>query len=100
MAEAFGDPQLIARRVVVEIEHAGIGLARSIANPMRMSETPVSYRLPPPVLGRTKSTPIGFWRSWAFRRKRFPKPERVEWSEPAKHPDGAVRAVCASNFVR
>jgi crotonobetainyl-CoA:carnitine CoA-transferase CaiB-like acyl-CoA transferase len=51
VAEALGDPQMAARRVVVEIEHAGIGVARSIANPMRMSETPVSYRLPPPSLG-------------------------------------------------
>jgi crotonobetainyl-CoA:carnitine CoA-transferase CaiB-like acyl-CoA transferase len=51
VAEALGDPQMAARRVVVEIEHPGIGVARSIANPMRMSETPVSYRLPPPLLG-------------------------------------------------
>jgi formyl-CoA transferase/CoA:oxalate CoA-transferase len=49
--EALGDPQMVARRVVVEIEHPGIGVARSIANPMRMSGTPVSYRLPPPLLG-------------------------------------------------
>jgi crotonobetainyl-CoA:carnitine CoA-transferase CaiB-like acyl-CoA transferase len=51
VAEAFDDPQMAARRVVVEIEHAGIGVARSIANPIRMSGTPVSYRLPPPLLG-------------------------------------------------
>jgi crotonobetainyl-CoA:carnitine CoA-transferase CaiB-like acyl-CoA transferase len=51
VAEAFADPQMVARRVVVEIEHAGIGVARSIANPIRMSGTPVSYRLPPPLLG-------------------------------------------------
>jgi crotonobetainyl-CoA:carnitine CoA-transferase CaiB-like acyl-CoA transferase len=51
VSEALNDPQMAARRMVVEIEHAGIGLARSIANPMRMSGTPVSYRLPPPVLG-------------------------------------------------
>jgi glutaryl-CoA transferase len=49
--EALNDPQMVARRVVVEIEHPGIGRARSIANPMRMSGTPVSYRLPPPLLG-------------------------------------------------
>jgi crotonobetainyl-CoA:carnitine CoA-transferase CaiB-like acyl-CoA transferase len=51
VAEALNHPQMLARRAVVEIEHPGIGLARSIANPMRMSATPVSYRLPPPLLG-------------------------------------------------
>jgi formyl-CoA transferase/CoA:oxalate CoA-transferase len=49
--EALSDPQMVARRAIVEIEHPGMGVARSIANPMRMSETPVSYRLPPPLLG-------------------------------------------------
>jgi crotonobetainyl-CoA:carnitine CoA-transferase CaiB-like acyl-CoA transferase len=28
-----------------------IGSAKSIANPIRFSNTPVSYRLPPPLLG-------------------------------------------------
>ncbi len=49
--EALNDPQTIARRMVVEIEHPLLGVARSIANPMKMSATPPSYRLPPPVLG-------------------------------------------------
>jgi crotonobetainyl-CoA:carnitine CoA-transferase CaiB-like acyl-CoA transferase len=37
--------------MIVEIEHPLLGMARSIANPVRMSETPPVYRLPPPLLG-------------------------------------------------
>ena len=35
----------------MQIEHPTIGTAMSIANPIRFSNTPVSYRLPPPLLG-------------------------------------------------
>jgi crotonobetainyl-CoA:carnitine CoA-transferase CaiB-like acyl-CoA transferase len=37
--------------LIVEIEHPLLGMARSIANPVKMSETPPAYRLPPPLLG-------------------------------------------------
>lgn len=50
--EILNDPQVHARGVIVELEHPAAGLVRSIANPVRLSETPVSYRLPPPMLGQ------------------------------------------------
>jgi formyl-CoA transferase/CoA:oxalate CoA-transferase len=37
--------------LIVQIEHPAMGAAKSIANPIRFSNTPVSYRLPPPLLG-------------------------------------------------
>jgi len=37
--------------LIVQLEHPAIGTAKSIANPIRFSSTPVSYRLPPPLLG-------------------------------------------------
>ncbi len=49
--EALQDPQTVERALIVEIEHPLLGLARSIANPVRMSQTPPVYRLPPPLLG-------------------------------------------------
>ena len=49
--EALSDEQTLARGLIVEIEHPSLGVARSIANPIRYSGTPVSYRLPPPLLG-------------------------------------------------
>jgi crotonobetainyl-CoA:carnitine CoA-transferase CaiB-like acyl-CoA transferase len=51
VAEALRDPQALARGLIVQIEHPALGEARSIANPVRFSDMPVSYRLPPPTLG-------------------------------------------------
>jgi len=50
--EILDDPHVRARGVIVELEHPAAGLVRSIANPVRLSETPASYRLPPPMLGQ------------------------------------------------
>jgi crotonobetainyl-CoA:carnitine CoA-transferase CaiB-like acyl-CoA transferase len=49
--EALEAPQAQARNVIVELEHPAIGKARSIANPIRMTGTPVRYHRPPPGLG-------------------------------------------------
>ena len=49
--EAVGDAQTRARGLIVELEHPSLGAVRSIANPVKFSNTPVSYRLPPPILG-------------------------------------------------
>ena len=51
VAEALNDKQTSARGLIVQLEHPTIGTAKSIANPIRFSRTPVSYRLPPPLLG-------------------------------------------------
>ena len=51
VGEALNDPQALARGLIVEIKHPTLDVARSIANPVRLSSTPVLYRLPPPLLG-------------------------------------------------
>jgi crotonobetainyl-CoA:carnitine CoA-transferase CaiB-like acyl-CoA transferase len=51
VGEALGDSQTLARGLVVELEHPTLQTARSIANPIRLSEQPIVYRLPPPLLG-------------------------------------------------
>jgi crotonobetainyl-CoA:carnitine CoA-transferase CaiB-like acyl-CoA transferase len=51
VSEALSDPQTLARSLIVEIEHPTLRVARSIANPVRLSEQPIVYRLPPPLLG-------------------------------------------------
>jgi crotonobetainyl-CoA:carnitine CoA-transferase CaiB-like acyl-CoA transferase len=48
---ALNEAQTHARHLIVQLEHPAIGTARSLANPIRLSNTPVSYRLPPPLLG-------------------------------------------------
>ena len=49
--EALCDRQVLERKLIVEFEHPELRAAKSIANPVRLSATPVSYRLPPPLLG-------------------------------------------------
>jgi crotonobetainyl-CoA:carnitine CoA-transferase CaiB-like acyl-CoA transferase len=51
VGEALSDPQTVARGLVVELEHPTLKTARSIANPIRLSDRPIVYRLPPPLLG-------------------------------------------------
>ena len=51
VSEAVSDAQTRARGLIVQIEHPAMGTVKSIANPIRFSNTPVSYRLPPPLLG-------------------------------------------------
>jgi crotonobetainyl-CoA:carnitine CoA-transferase CaiB-like acyl-CoA transferase len=47
----FADPQVRARGMRVEIPHPLAGTVSLVANPLRLSETPVSYRSSPPPLG-------------------------------------------------
>lgn len=49
--ETLTAPQLIARGMIVELEHPLVGVVRSLGNPVHLSQTPVSYRRPPPLLG-------------------------------------------------
>jgi crotonobetainyl-CoA:carnitine CoA-transferase CaiB-like acyl-CoA transferase len=51
VSEALNNEHTHARSLIVQIEHPALGTAKSIANPLRFSNTPVSYRLPPPLLG-------------------------------------------------
>ena len=49
----FADPQIRHRAMVVEMDSpaASDGTVRLVANPARLSRTPLSYRRPPPPLG-------------------------------------------------
>jgi crotonobetainyl-CoA:carnitine CoA-transferase CaiB-like acyl-CoA transferase len=53
LEQVFNDPQVIAREMVHEMRHSANGgtAARLLANPIKMSETPVTYRHAPPLLG-------------------------------------------------
>ncbi|HXP22877.1 MAG TPA: CoA transferase [Candidatus Sulfotelmatobacter sp.] len=51
VGEALADPQTLSRGLIVEIDHPTLAKARSIANPVRLADQPVVYRLPPPLLG-------------------------------------------------
>lgn len=49
--DALSDEQTRKRGLIVELEHPVLGAVKSIANPIRLSSTPITYRLPPPFLG-------------------------------------------------
>ena len=52
--QVFSDPQVKARNMVIEMDHAATPgrKARLIANPIKLSASPLSYRHPPPMLGQ------------------------------------------------
>ncbi len=54
LQQVFDDPQVKAREMVIEMAHPATGgrPAKLIASPIKMSETPVSYRQSPPTLGQ------------------------------------------------
>lgn len=51
VAEALAHPQVLAREMVVPLEHPTAGPIRVTGVPVRLSETPGSVRTPPPRLG-------------------------------------------------
>jgi crotonobetainyl-CoA:carnitine CoA-transferase CaiB-like acyl-CoA transferase len=52
VAQVFEEPQVKARGVRIELEHAAAGKLPLVASPMRFSETPIEYGKAPPVLGQ------------------------------------------------
>ena len=51
VAQVFEEPQVKARGIRFELDHAGAGKLPMVASPMRFSGTPLEYRLAPPLLG-------------------------------------------------
>lgn len=49
--ELFDDAQVKARDMKLRMEHERLGPVDLVANPLRFSQTPVTYRSPPPLAG-------------------------------------------------
>ena len=49
--KVFAEPQVAAREMLVTMEHPTIGDLPLVGSPLKFSETPVDYKLPPPRLG-------------------------------------------------
>ena len=47
----FDDPQVRAREMQIAMPHAAAGSVPLVASPLKLSESPASYRLTPPALG-------------------------------------------------
>jgi formyl-CoA transferase len=67
--EVFEDSQVQARGMRIDLPHATAGRIAMTANPIRMSATPLAYRLAPPLLGEHNGEVLG------WLRKRASQPE-------------------------
>ncbi|MBT7913820.1 CoA transferase [Candidatus Bathyarchaeota archaeon] len=54
--ELFKESQVFNNQMVVEMRHPKAGSLRMTGNPVKLSQTPWSLRLPPPLLGEHSST--------------------------------------------
>jgi len=61
LSEVFADPHVLARGMVVEMPHpqAEGGAVKVVANPVKLSATPASYRITPPALGEHTEHVLG-----------------------------------------
>jgi crotonobetainyl-CoA:carnitine CoA-transferase CaiB-like acyl-CoA transferase len=59
LKDVFADPHVIARDMVVKMQHKSGQEIEVIANPVKLSATPPDYRSPPPVLGEHSDHVLG-----------------------------------------
>jgi crotonobetainyl-CoA:carnitine CoA-transferase CaiB-like acyl-CoA transferase len=59
--EVFADPQVIARGLQIKLPHALAGSVPLVANPIRLSGSPVAYQRPPPLLGEHTAEVLAQW---------------------------------------
>ena len=59
LSEVFSDPHVVARGMVMEMDHSSGQKMKLIANPVKLSETPPDYRIAPPLLGEHTDSVLG-----------------------------------------
>jgi len=59
--QVFAAPQVRHRDMLIEVEHPTAGTIRMAGIPVKFSATPVSVRLPPPVLGQHTAEVLKSW---------------------------------------
>ncbi|MCD6732523.1 MAG: CoA transferase [Burkholderiaceae bacterium] len=59
--EVFDDPQVRARGLRIELDHPLAGAAPLVANPIRLSGSPVVHRSAPPLLGQHTEEVLRSW---------------------------------------
>jgi crotonobetainyl-CoA:carnitine CoA-transferase CaiB-like acyl-CoA transferase len=66
--EVFADPQVQSRGLRIEMPHPLAGTVPLVANPIRMSASPVSYRHAPPTLGQHTEQVLDEWLGLGAKR--------------------------------
>ncbi|MDP2452077.1 MAG: CaiB/BaiF CoA-transferase family protein [Polaromonas sp.] len=59
--EVFADPQVQSRGLHITMPHALAGSVPLVANPIRLSGSPVTYQRPPPMLGQHTAEVLAQW---------------------------------------
>jgi len=59
--QVFQSPQVLHRKMLVEVAHATAGSVRMAGLPVKFSATPASVRLPPPLLGEHSEQVLASW---------------------------------------
>jgi len=57
--QVFADPQVCHRGLQFDLAHPAAGRVASVANPIKLSQTPIEYQLPPPMLGQHTDEVLG-----------------------------------------
>jgi crotonobetainyl-CoA:carnitine CoA-transferase CaiB-like acyl-CoA transferase len=52
LRQVFDEPQVVARGMKIELDHAAAGKVPLIASPMKFLGTPLEHKLAPPTLGQ------------------------------------------------
>lgn len=55
ISQVLSDPQVLARKMLVELMHPVVGLTKVPGTPVKLSETPAEVNVPAPVLGQHSS---------------------------------------------
>jgi crotonobetainyl-CoA:carnitine CoA-transferase CaiB-like acyl-CoA transferase len=61
LQQVFEDPHVVARKLKVRVPHSQVGEVSVVANPLRLSSTPVTYRHGPPMLGAHTVEVLNDW---------------------------------------
>ena len=59
LQEVFENEQVVARGIQLNMPHPTAGSMKLVASPMRLSKTPVTVRMPPPLLGEHTEEILG-----------------------------------------
>jgi len=59
--QVFDNPQIKARGMKISLQHAKLGKVESVANPIKLSATPLQYHQAPPMLGEHTREVLQDW---------------------------------------